>query len=344
MGVNPNGQTIPYPGPYPNGPALVPNGPPNMGVNPNGQAVPCPGSYSCGSGLVPNGGANYDQGCMEETAATCEPPIAGPAWCGPRWYVGANGLIFTRNKPKFSQLSFDDTDPVGQVLSTDTGLGRWDGGPEVTLGWYFHENAALEATYWGIYGGSQQSTAYGSAIPGNLNSVFDFRTLNIGTDNVNDLYDAAAAHRVRRGYDVNNFELNFVQGRTPWTPCRNWQVSYLAGLRYMRFAEDFQYASADTVPIFGADPAHEAYYDIGIANNLWGFFWGGERIGTGRPDSHCMRRRNSVSTVTTWSTIRTSTMLMERPSWGSATRWRGKRMISPVTKQRPRLLASWMSA
>ena len=275
MGVNPNGQTIPYPGPYPNGPALVPNGPPNMGVNPNGQAVPCPGSYSCGSGLVPNGGANYDQGCMEETAATCEPPIAGPAWCGPRWYVGANGLIFTRNKPKFSQLSFDDTDPVGQVLSTDTGLGRWDGGPEVTLGWYFHENAALEATYWGIYGGSQQSTAYGSAIPGNLNSVFDFRTLNIGTDNVNDLYDAAAAHRVRRGYDVNNFELNFVQGRTPWTPCRNWQVSYLAGLRYMRFAEDFQYASADTVPIFGADPANEAYYDIGIANNLWGFQLGG---------------------------------------------------------------------
>lgn len=262
--------TVPYP---------AQDAQPNSVPNGSQETLPNPGAYSTAPGSMAGVGPDWASDncgdCANGCETPCEPTVGcAPCW-GPRWYAGVGGLIFTRNKPRFSQLSFDDTDPVGQVLSTDTGLSQWDAGPQITLGWYMNQYSAWEFTYWGLYGNNQESTVYGAAIPGYLNTVFDFGPLNIGADNVNDLYDAAAAHRVRRDYDVNNFELNFVHGRSPWTPGCNWQVSYLAGLRYMRFAEDFQYASAHDVPIFGADPANEAYYNIDVRNNLWGFQLGG---------------------------------------------------------------------
>lgn len=205
----------------------------------------------------------------------CADPVCGPAVCCPSWYVGVNALILTRNHPRFAQISFDDTDLIGQVLSTDTGLSRWNAGPEVKVGWMLSPLWALEFTYWGLYGDNVESVVYAANLVGNLNSALDFSPLNIGFDNVNDLYDGAQAHRIRRDYDVNNFELNLIGGRMPWFDGRTWRVSYLAGIRYLRFAEEFQYASADTVPIFGADLDNEVYYDINVRNNLWGAQVGG---------------------------------------------------------------------
>jgi hypothetical protein len=217
----------------------------------------------------------YGSGCVAGSAVGCADacvPVCEPC-CVPCYYAGVGGLLFTRNRPRFHQISFDDTDLVGQVLSTDTGLGRWDFGGQAHFGWYLNPAAgcALELGYWGIYGDQVQTTVLASNLVGNLNTVFDFSPLNIGATNVNDLFDAAQSHLIRRDYDLHNVEVTLLGGRYPCMTGSCFQVSYLAGFRYLRFSEDFFYASADASPSFGADPANEAYYDINVRNNLWGF-------------------------------------------------------------------------
>jgi hypothetical protein len=205
----------------------------------------------------------------------CDEQVCCAPVCGPTWYAAASGLIFTRNRPRFSQLSYDDTDLVGHVLSTDSSLGQWDPGPEIRLGLFINPCWAVEFTYWGIYGQDEESTVYAANLAGNLNTALDFSPLNIGADNVNDLFDAAEAHRIRRDFDVNNFELNLIGGHLPCFDGNCVRITYLMGVRYLRFAEEFQFASADAVPVFGADAVNEAYYDIHVRNNLWGFQLGG---------------------------------------------------------------------
>ena len=127
----------------------------------------------------------------------------------------------------------------------------------------------------GLFGEQVTSTVYAGSLVGNLNTAFDLGPLNIGSDNVNDLFDAAQVHRVRRDYEVHNVELNLIGGQWPLLAGGRFQASYLAGFRYLRFTEDFQYASADAATTFGLDPANEAYYDIDVGNDLWGVQLGG---------------------------------------------------------------------
>src|SRR5690606_16765022 len=51
---------------------------------------------------------------------------------------------------------------------------------------------------------------------------------------------------------------------------RRLNVGLIAGVRYFRFDEGMQYASADGDPVFGVDPSNEGYYDIDVENNLIG--------------------------------------------------------------------------
>lgn len=189
------------------------------------------------------------------------------------WWAGANFLYMGRDREDFQQLSFDDTDLVGSVLNTDSADMNWSPGFEVSLGRWFCGGAwGIEAKYWGIFADNQEETVLASNMPGNLNTVFDFQPLNIGATNVNGLYDAAQAHRVRRDWQFHNVELNWLQGYGYSGRALN--VGLIGGVRYFRFDEGFQYASADQNPVFGADPANEAYYDIDVENHLIGLQMG----------------------------------------------------------------------
>ncbi len=264
--------SVPTPGaPTPPAAPGLPNTPQSQSVMnsqlPRVPAVPSQDAGVHGDWLVDGS----DECCWGDAASgACSTPCFDPSF-----YATVGGVVFTRNRPRFSQISFDDTDLVGQVLSTDTGLGRWDPGAQVQVGWYLSPCWALEMTYWGIYDNPVESTVYAANIPGNLNSVLDFSPLNIGATNVNDLFDAAQAHRIQRNYDIQNVELNMLGGRFPWMECGGFRVSYLGGFRYLRFSEDFLYSSADANEVFGADPANEANYNIAVRNNLWGFQLGG---------------------------------------------------------------------
>lgn len=52
--------------------------------------------------------------------------------------------------------------------------------------------------------------------------------------------------------------------------------SFLAGVRFFRFAEDLQFASDPTDQTFDGNDDDELYYDIQVANNLIGFQIGGD--------------------------------------------------------------------
>lgn len=201
---------------------------------------------------------------------------AGCGWYNPcqSWWVGANFLYMDRDKEDFNQLSFDDTDPVGSVLSTDSANMTWSPGFEVFFGKWFCGGAyGIEARYWGIFPSNEEQSVYATQLTGNLNTVFDMQPLNIGATNVNSLYDAADLHRVRRSWAFHNVEINWLQGYgfSGGCGCSSFDVGLIGGVRYFRFDEGFQYASSDNGAAFGVDPANEAYYDIDVENNLIGF-------------------------------------------------------------------------
>lgn len=231
---------------------------------------PPPEDVEVGGDWVNDRGEWDDGGELELCGDPCREPC-----CDPSYFASVGGLIFTRDRPRFRQISFDDTDLVGQVLSTHSGLGRWDGGVQVDFGWQLTPDCALKATYWGLFGARTTTTVYAADLTGHLNTAFDLRPLNIaGSGNVNDdIFDAAHAHRIRRDYEVHNVELNLLSGELPVTADGRLQVGYLAGVRYLRFTEEFHYASAQAE--FGVDPASEGYYDINVGNDLWGVQLGG---------------------------------------------------------------------
>lgn len=226
-----------------------------------------------GYGCTDNGYASDECAGYGDCYVPCQPSTC--------WWGDPNILYMGRDKEDFQQLSFDDTDLVGSVLNTDTANMNWSAGVEAGIGRWFAGGAwGLEARYWGIYPGDQEQTVYASNMVGNLNTVFDFQPLNIGATNVNGLYDAAQAHRVRRDWQFHNVEINWLQGYG--YNGNNLEVGLLAGVRYFRFDEGFQYASADQNAQFGADPANEAYYDIDVENHLVGVQLGvnaGYRVG-----------------------------------------------------------------
>lgn len=256
---------------------LAPQPDPGFTPMPEGTYGGCDGNgYGYGNGAYPQ--TYGSPGCAQDGMCGAAPQAAD-GWmctpCGPCWYVGASALMITRNDNRFFQLSYDDTNLIGHVLATDTGLHHWDAGFEVAIGYFLTSDSALELSYWRLDSGSEQTNVFAAHMPGNLNTALDFSPLNIGTDNVNDLFDNAQLHRVTRDYQVDNVELNLISGEAFCCSAPAFRLSYLGGLRYMRFSEGFQYASADNVAMFGAHPATEAYYDISVENNLWGVQLGG---------------------------------------------------------------------
>ena len=212
------------------------------------------GGYGCGSG----------DSCDTGTCAI--DACCNPCTC---WWVGAGFLYMGRDNQDFHQIAFDTGNPVGSILSSDSASMNFSPGFQINAGRWFCDGAfGVEAVYWGIFPENQSETAFGGA-PSNLNSVYDFGTLNIGGGNIGGLWDNSAAQRIQRSWNFQNVELNLLQGYN-YNCGSSFSVGMIGGVRYFRFDEGFQYATADAVPVFGADPANEAYYDIDVENHLVG--------------------------------------------------------------------------
>lgn len=219
-----------------------------------------------------NGG---DGGCADGNCGWGGWNAGDACCCGPSWYASVAALYMERNRPNPFQISFDTTNPVGQlILNTDT-FSDWQPGIDVRVGKYLCCNSAIEFGYWTLdnFGG----TVYASdpVGVGSLNTPFDFRSLNFNGVPVNALFDGAQTHRFTRNDELHNLELNFVHWPTLCDPCSRLQVSGLVGLRYFQFREGWELATSFNDPNFGVDPTGEAYWNINVQNRMLGLQLGG---------------------------------------------------------------------
>jgi hypothetical protein len=218
---------------------------------------------SCnGDGGYADGGCGYN-GCCD------------PCGCGPSWYASVAALYMERNRPNPFQISFDTTNPVGELLLNTSSMDDWQPGVDVRVGKYLCCNSAIEIGYWTLDNFQGQVHAFDPVGVGSLNTPFDFRSLNFNGVPVNALFDNAQAHCLSRTNEIHNLEINFVNWPMACDPCSRMQASWFAGLRYFRFREGWELGSAFTSQTFGADPANEAFWNIDVENNMYGLQLGG---------------------------------------------------------------------
>lgn len=212
-------------------------------------------SDSCSSGTCGPTYAGYGYGC-------------GPMHCG---FFGSAGVLFmTKGGDDFNQLSFNDADPAGAVLTTQNSRMETAIGGQFEAGYWFSPNWGISASYWGLWGPSQTTTVDAASLGGgNLNTVFDFGALNIGATNVNTLFDGAQRHSLTRSYDFNNVEISVLQG-SYYNNSGSLGVGLLAGARWFQYGESFLYQSsdADLALNTGADDVN---YFTRTTNDLIGF-------------------------------------------------------------------------
>lgn len=252
----------------------------------SGENIPAPTAVGAQEGYAPSS-SHYDNALSGDAGCStcnggggcstgdCGDFGCGDCCCGPSWYGSIAGLYLERNRPNKFQVSFDTTNPIGQlIMSTDT-IGDWEAGFEVRVGKYLGCSSAVELGYWTIGDFEGEARAFDPPGIGGLNTPFDFRSLNFAGTPVNDLFDGAQVHVLRRSNEIHNLEANFVSFPMSSNPCSRMQGSVLAGFRYFRFSEDWSLASSDNSPSFGVDPANEAYWNIDVENNLFGLQLGG---------------------------------------------------------------------
>ena len=239
------------------------------------------GSSSCsagGSGRLFGGGSLFGKkGCDDCSAGTAFGASTG---CGGGWYAGLYGLVLTRSDDYGQTLSYDSANGTTAILRSDRGYNQHFGGAETRLGKYFSNTWAIEGAYWGLYPDVEEFGVQQSNLTGDLRTALGFNNLlyNPGGGPIpvaqvfGDATQTAAAHRLRRSYEVHNAEINFVN--TPAIACGNFSYSFLAGARYFKYSDGLTFSTDYVNSIFGDDPANELHYDVDVDNNLVGFQMG----------------------------------------------------------------------
>jgi hypothetical protein len=213
------------------------------------------------------------------------PGECGPEGCGgPRWFGQANVLLLNRDRGKSVRLSTDAGVPGSTVLSTDDVTANWQEGVEFRLGRFIGcGNYAIEFSWWSMFHQARQASVYGATSVGSLDSVIDFGELNFdqggAVANANTWYTGSEVHRVRRGFEAHNVEVNLLGFLPPETyaglkRCHHWHWGWNLGVRYMRLSEDLHF-DTDDVDIFFGDTIGEVFYNIDVNNNLIGLQLGG---------------------------------------------------------------------
>ncbi|MCR9118174.1 MAG: BBP7 family outer membrane beta-barrel protein, partial [bacterium] len=201
---------------------------------------------------------------------------------GACYFGGVNALGMTRDSEDDLWLSFDTSNVAGHLLSYEEAEMPYSGGIEATFGRKLGCNSAIEARYFGFYPQTVEANAYdpdgvlGSG--SDLNTTLDFSPLNYdnggGANSVDNFFDNSARHRLTRSWEIQNFEVNFLHNPCCMSSGCN-SVTFLAGFRYLRFNEDFSFASDPIDTQFNGN-VNEMFYDISTQNNLYGFQLGAE--------------------------------------------------------------------
>ncbi|MDP6446123.1 MAG: BBP7 family outer membrane beta-barrel protein [Pirellulaceae bacterium] len=227
------------------------------------------------------------------------PPARSP------WYASAGALLMTRDWENEVWFSYDDNYLGSMILgSRDAGMG-WEHGADIRIGRYLNcGSSSIEGVYWGLNGALEEANAYGADMVGNLDTSLAFDSLTYddggGPAAVVDWFNGAERHRLRRSFHFHNIELNHWHhhvifgescatdcGKSDCSSCGSTQscrttpaaprmrLSWMAGVRYFKFKEGFEYASDETNTVFGDGPDNELYYIVDVDNHLLGLQLGG---------------------------------------------------------------------
>lgn len=309
--IQPQSEQLPSLAPNNGGPGMQPSAPGTMGWSGDGAPGQAygyanQGPYGYGNGGMYGGypnqyadvGQSYFQpgcgdGCVGDSCC------GDVACCAPQgyWFGGFGGLIMYRDYESNVYLSYWPSDPRNNVMtSRDAEVGPM-GGYEASIGHTMCNCWSWMATFWGIVPDSQTASVGGMPLTRLMGlSYLTYTPAGFGADNVFNWYDAASNHRITRENEFYNIELNFFRGSStgcgtdpccglnscggatdccPPTNCCGpaWNLQWLAGIRYFRFDEYFQYASSVGGGYTFAP--RELYYDLDTENNLFGFQIGG---------------------------------------------------------------------
>jgi hypothetical protein len=172
-----------------------------------------------------------------------------------------------RNSPNRAWVSAQKSNYFNQVMNGADATGDWVGGWEASIGRYFPSWGALQFTYWGL----APITGFDSVrMPGDLVTPINLNDVEIGGVGADYFFDNAQEHRIWRHDEVNNIELNFL-GMPMQSRGGCLQLSWLAGVRYFRFRDQFIFGAVHEGFEFGSDGGvNEAYLNSAINNSMIG--------------------------------------------------------------------------
>jgi len=262
--------------------------PQSAGRNGGGLASQAPAQVPAVPAGVPYPDTSPDCGCYGPSAGLlgclrggflqcdCGEECRSP-WFG---YVGA--LVLGRDEPNrvwtSHQYSSNGRYDAIQINHTD-GRMPWRWGGEVRFGRYFCCGAwAVEATYWTLDAFSTYRQVfpvyYDETEPLGLGSPLTFEQVFFGTQTAENWFgNGAREHRLWRRNELHNVEINLIRNRLWGQYNSALAVDWLAGARFLRFEENLLFASLRNAYQW-SQPDGQAYLDIDVANNLWGFQFG----------------------------------------------------------------------
>jgi hypothetical protein len=207
-------------------------------------------------------------GCCNDLAC-CEAP--------PMWFASVAGLIMTRDRPNKLWTTYETGNNPNQLMYTPNT--DWAGGGEVRFGRCFGCYHAIEAVYWGLDTLEGEAAYAGTQVPsGTVSTPLNVSdpVVDLGGQTLDQFFDNAAEHRLRRVDEVHNVELNFLNGPLMTGPYGRFQFTYLMGVRFLRFRDGLLFGSVQDGFAFGDNGGvNEAYIQSSVINNLVGFQIGG---------------------------------------------------------------------
>lgn len=239
------------------------------------QVIPAPSQNSFYDQPVQNYAPQYDYG-VDSIAGGCDVVVAPQGRYG--WYGRVGAVIMNRDRENNLWLTYDQTDIRDRTLNSNDADFSYAGGVAATVGHYFNcGRNSIELGYWGIYPGDAEANSYGADTAAGIDSILHLDGLQYDAgagaqDLAGTFFFGADRHRVQRGYSVHNLELNLLGHN--FANCGPMQLGWTAGVRYLRFDDNFLYSSDPTDTTF-TGAADEVHYGIDVENNLIGFQVGG---------------------------------------------------------------------
>lgn len=187
----------------------------------------------------------------------------------PMWYVGAAGLIMSRDKANGVWTTYESGASANRLMRTTDAEVDWRGGYEVRLGRYFASGRwALEGVYWSIDG--FQGFASSSVAGGTVSTPLIVSDIEFAGTSGTAYFDEAEEHRLWRRNEFENIEINLTRHRVDPYGASLVDLHWLLGVRYFRFEESLRFGSLAAGGTWGGTDPDEAYLSDRVNNNLIG--------------------------------------------------------------------------